>query len=231
MPPGLAALPEPWNLSDPYASSVAIKSALGDDAQRFAASAALESCLICLTEDHERFGDEPGVRLPEQFFEAWPFVSRGFAARMPHFADVSYANVRQWLAEDIDPSVLFGEHWEAPPPEIVEEVGRFWVRGAVGLLTMDLLRWLRGSYRDDPAAPGKARTLALLKAAAPRLPWRIGQRAVSVVWDLSKPGGRDFLAMMANRPDAPRRTRDEAARLLTYAEESPGTRGRDADRG
>jgi hypothetical protein len=213
LPSTLTALPSPWCLSSDEARGDAIDELPRDTKQRRAALSAVLHSLDFLVDDHTRYGDEESDELPEEFYDTWIFFERRFNERMPTLSDVTTDAIRDWLVDEVNPGVLFGMEWTAPPPALIEAVGRFWAVAKVGSITRQALRWLRNALRDDPGAPERAPLLSVLKTAAPRVSWRTGQMLIGRVWDIGGVQERSFLIEVENDPDVPEETRQEAARL------------------
>ena len=129
---------------------------------------------------------------------------------MPTLADVSTDAIRDWLVGDSDPAAVLGPEWIDPSADAVDNIGRFWVSASVHRVADDLIGWLRQAMRADPDAPDRPALLALLKAAAPRLPWRRGTVAIRAILDLGGAAEKDYFERTAGDPTAPDGTRQEA---------------------
>ena len=223
LPPALATAPHPWSLTAKFGRLGGAGEVSPDMTQRKIAIGLLEQCLHVLAEEYARHGDDAVHGLPEGFHELWVFSERGLADRMPTLADISAEGVRHWLAEDIDLLNMFGEPWVEPPRDVVDAVTHHWTIVAVRRLTKDLVHWLTEAMRNRPDTEDRPHYLDLLRSYAARLDWRLGALLVLKSWALTKPRGVDFLEEVANNPDAPERTRAEAADLLRmHRERTPG---------
>lgn len=211
----LAALPGPLQVADWNRQKRAMNDALATDPeQRAVALSALEACLAFMADVKAHYGDEPDWGLLEEFWEYHPFgMDLGLERSLPTLADVTPEKVRAWIETDVDPQLAFGAMWTTPPDEVVGNVGRAWAVYIVLGLTEQLIRWFsgRGRARDHLDASERARLVDLLEEAAPRLPWRLGIRAVSAIHAIGGPGEKGYFDRLASDQNVHEKTRDQAA--------------------
>ncbi|MET8524797.1 hypothetical protein [Micromonospora sp. NPDC005172] len=207
----LASLPPSWQAAESGRRHPVIRDLPADPEQRALALSALEACLAFQVNSAARYGEDPTWGLPEAFFDDdWFLLQVRLMRRLPTLADVTRANVRDWLQEG-DVAEILDVTWTEPSDEFIEAVGQMWATFIVNGLTLDLLRWLSWVARDHLDVVERARALDLLKAATRRLPWRHTIDTIPVILSLGGSDERDYFDQLANDPDLHEKARAEAA--------------------
>jgi hypothetical protein len=214
VPSALATLPDPWRMSDHYARHDAVKRLPAGPEQRAEALNALEACLAFLVDR----ANDTDLGLPERFHDHWFALARSFRSRMPTLADVSRVAIRRWLEEDVDTAIVFGSDWVTPPDDVVDKIALFWASAMAHRLADELTRWLRKAVRQNPDAPERARLLAMLKAAVPRLPSHRAIVGIAAIRDLGGAAEMDYLRQVEADPGVPEEVREEAGRARQIVE-------------
>lgn len=210
----LAALPLPWRLTDSYERVKAMQELPPDPQQRESALSALEASLAYATQPRAKHDDESGWDLPPGFFGDWFFLLHAALERsMPTLADVTRERVRDWADNTVDAKAMFDANWTTPPEDFIHNVGRMWVFSTVVGTIEPLIRWFRHVARDHLTDDQRSRVVELLKEATPHLFWQQAIDVLPAILDLGGPEQRNYFDRLANNPDLPEKTREEAASL------------------
>jgi hypothetical protein len=210
----LAALPIPWRLTNSYERVKAMQELPPVPQQRDVALSALEASLAYATQPQARHDEKSDWDLPPGFFGDWFFLLHAALERsMPTLADVTREKVHDWAEQTVDAKAMFGADWTTPPEDFVDNVGRMWVYSTVVGAIEPLVRWFRQVARAHLTDDQRFRVVELLRMAAPHLSWWQAIDVLPAILDLGGPEQRDYFDRLANNPDLPEKTREEAASL------------------
>ncbi|MET8083992.1 hypothetical protein [Micromonospora sp. NPDC005237] len=216
-PEMLAAVPVPWRLADPVERGKAARELPPGPQQQVEALRALETCLAYLVDVRDRCGDEPDWGHPRAFFDDYWFILYArLKQSMPTLADVTPERVRDWAEAYLDPEDVFGVTWTTPPDGVIDSIGRSWVFFILQGATESLVRWFRRVGPDHLDDSVRARVVDLLKAATPRLPWRLTIITIPTILDLGGPEEKGYFDRLADDPGLHEKTRAEAESVSSF---------------
>ena len=130
-PKELRGLPQPWGKTHPEQRREGIDLLSYETDSIKTALNVLERCLHTLSELTFSISEH----IPEELYELWGFSAQWLALTIPTFDDFDLKKIEQFLIND--------EGIDSPSPELIRDVGEYWLWWVTWEIERAVLRWVQ----------------------------------------------------------------------------------------